>query len=79
MSVSQEEITKALNMLKLLHPDSHDEVLVIVSKLAIDNSGLNSDIAHLNTQIGLLRAEIAALKKNQDDAWSHMQASPKPV
>lgn len=79
MSVSQEEITKALTMLKLLHPDSHDEVLVIISKLANDNNSLERTVEYLNTQVGLLRAEVATIKRNQDDAWNHTQASPKPV
>lgn len=79
MSVSQEEVTKALKMLNLIHPDAHNELLVIISKMAREINELNAEKFQTQTELNQVRDDIAQLQRNQLIAHEHTKNTPKPV
>lgn len=75
----KDDIDKALSMLKLLHPDSYEDLMGVIGTIVMDMQALEEKILNQDAQIDVLNSEVKVLKQNQDATWSHAMSKPKPM
>lgn len=75
---NQSDIDKALEMLKLLHPESYENLMGVIGTIVCDMQKLESELDKQNGVIDVLIAKVDVLEKNQQAAWSHAMSKPRP-
>ncbi|CAL9959371.1 hypothetical protein VPHD518_0044 [Vibrio phage D518] len=74
----KDDIDKALEMLKLLHPESYENLMGVIGTIVADIRTLENRIDAQSGTIDVLMTKIDVLEKNQQAAWSHAMSKPRP-
>ncbi|CAM0030777.1 hypothetical protein VPHD520_0044 [Vibrio phage D520] len=73
------DLDKALEMLKLLHPESYEQLVLVMGDLTKNNGELQHKITQLESDVASLNADVTVLKGFINAEWQHKMSSPKPT